>query len=55
MMKDHGELDEYEVNQAIGELVNRMMEQLRFAPGALAKTTFEIDGVEYEVSLRTTK
>lgn len=50
-MKDHGHLDEHEQNQVIGELVNRMVEQLRFAPGAIAKTTFEIDGVTYEIAL----
>lgn len=54
-MRDHGELDDIETNSAIGELVNRMVEQLRFAPGALAKTSFEIDGVQYEVTLRMTK
>lgn len=55
-MKDHGSLDEYEANQVIGELVHRMIEQLGFtALGAIAKTSFKIDDVEYEISLRKTK
>lgn len=55
-MKDHGSLDEYQANQVIGELVHRMIEQLGFtAPGAIARTTFQIDSVEFEISLRKTK
>lgn len=53
---DHGYLDEDEANTAIGALVNRMVEQLGFtAPGAVATSAFEIDGVRYEVSVSKAK
>ena len=51
-MKDHGELEDAETAQVLGALVVRAVDQLKFAAGAQAKTSFSIDGVEYEITVQ---
>ncbi len=51
-MKDHGELDEFEQAQVLGELLETMRQRLEFAPVCTAKTDFVIDDVVYEVTLK---
>ncbi|QPT09703.1 hypothetical protein [Sphingomonas paucimobilis] len=53
---DHGYLDEDEEAAVLGERVQAMLKKLALVPpGMIAKTSFEVDGVEYEISLRKTK
>lgn len=52
-MKDHGDLDDHETAQALGEMLERMRQALGFTvQGAVATTGFQVDGVAYEVTLR---
>ncbi len=51
-MTDHGELDDADIPQVLGEMVIRMVDQLKFAPGANALTGFAIDDVQYELTIK---